>query len=233
MSLHDSEVRDVVICGGAPGLNQNQLQEFLHCHPQAYLIGVDGGNLALLQSDLPYIDLALGDFDSVTQEQFEAIQAKSKRMQRYQTEKDDTDMELALEVASQMQAKGEVAVTIFGGIGGQPGRLDHLLANLWMLMEDRFANLLGRLTFVEEKVIIKQFGPGKYCLEDLNQSHYLSIISMTPVRQLRIEGAKYNLPATDFAFPRALISNEYLPNDTMIHMGFDQGIVMVLWVIED
>ena len=63
----------------------------------AVFVGVDRGSLAILRNDLP-LDLAVGDFDSVTAAERQLIQEKAKMVITAVPEKDDTDTELALKV---------------------------------------------------------------------------------------------------------------------------------------
>ena len=56
----------------------------------AVFVGVDRGSLAILRNDLP-LDLAVGDFDSVTAAERQLIQEKAKMVITAVPEKDDTD----------------------------------------------------------------------------------------------------------------------------------------------
>lgn len=58
-------------------------------------VGVDHGSLFLLKNQLP-LDLAVGDFDSVSKEELQMIQEKAGDFIKAAPEKDDTDTELAL-----------------------------------------------------------------------------------------------------------------------------------------
>ena len=56
------------------------------------------------------------------------------------------------------------------------------------------------------------------------------MISLTPVQGLTIQGAKYTLPATDYASPQSLISNEYKASQEPVEIAFESGLVMIFWV---
>lgn len=60
-------------------------------------IGVDGGSLFLIEQGI-CPDLAVGDFDSVSEEELALICSQSKEVLQAQPEKDDTDLELAVKV---------------------------------------------------------------------------------------------------------------------------------------
>ena len=58
-------------------------------------VGVDRGSLWVLEENLP-LALAVGDFDSVTEEERQVIQKRAQHFVQARPEKDDTDLELAL-----------------------------------------------------------------------------------------------------------------------------------------
>ena len=78
-----------------------------------YFVGVDRACLRLLELGLP-IDLAVGDFDSVSRSELEMIQSATKDCMIAPAEKDDTDTELALKITFQLYPEAEV--TIFGAL---------------------------------------------------------------------------------------------------------------------
>ena len=60
-----------------------------------YWIGADSGAIVLLEQGIP-IHLALGDFDSVSELEYEQIKQHTVNIKEYPSEKDETDLELAL-----------------------------------------------------------------------------------------------------------------------------------------
>ena len=79
------------------------------------------------------VEVAVGDFDSVTAGGLEAARAAGARIERHSPEKDATDLELALDVAAALLPR---RILVLGSDGG---RLDHLLSTLLLLGADRFA----------------------------------------------------------------------------------------------
>ena len=61
-------------------------------------VGVDGGCLKLLEQGLP-LDIAVGDFDSVSETDLRQIRTQAKQVIQSVPEKNDTDLELALKAA--------------------------------------------------------------------------------------------------------------------------------------
>src|SRR5690625_559249 len=73
-------------------------------------IGVDRGALTIIESGLPLHD-AVGDFDSVTKQEMVQIQQVASNFDKYLREKDQTDLEIAINKALFMQTK---RVYLFG-----------------------------------------------------------------------------------------------------------------------
>ena len=80
------------------------------------------------------VDLAIGDFDSVTPEGLAAAEADGARVERHPAAKDATDLELALDAALALEPARIVVI----GSGG--GRLDHLLGVVLLLGHERYAS---------------------------------------------------------------------------------------------
>jgi len=113
-----------------------------------YIIAADGGFVSLtFRRTFP--DLLVGDFDSIRQdylpEYIETMTAESKVI-RTPTEKDDTDMMLAVK---QGLERGYKEFIINGGLGG---RLDHTLANIqtlvYLTQQGAAGLLVGREVFI-------------------------------------------------------------------------------------
>ena len=96
-----------------------------------FVIAVDGGlgYCGILNVEP---DIIIGDFDSVSDGEREAIEALEQqipeRIIRLKPEKDDTDMLAALKLALD---KGYTEFRIYAGTGG---RFDHTLANIQCLL---------------------------------------------------------------------------------------------------
>jgi thiamine pyrophosphokinase len=93
--------------------------------PGAPVIAADGGADHALALGLD-VELAVGDFDSVTPEGL----AAAAHVERHPVAKDSTDLELALRAAL---ARRPDCVLV---VGGSEGRLDHLLGELLILGAD-------------------------------------------------------------------------------------------------
>jgi thiamine pyrophosphokinase len=94
--------------------------------PDDLIVAVDGGLQHVLSLGLePH--WIIGDMDSAAADELQHWQAKGVRIDRYPVEKDETDLELALQSVMQ---DGYHTVLIAAATGG---RLDHTLGNLYLL----------------------------------------------------------------------------------------------------
>ena len=78
-------------------------------------------------------DVVVGDLDSVSADGLAWAEQTEAVIHRYPSEKDQTDLELAMEYA----VEAEPTRIVVAGIGG--GRFDHLLANFAVLADRRYA----------------------------------------------------------------------------------------------
>lgn len=183
-----------------------------------YYIGVDRGALILVENGYRP-DLALGDFDSITEAEKQEITQKAKKCITFEPEKDDTDAELSLVYAKQLFESEQI---IFYGWSG--GRLDHLISILMIAAQPRFRDIVPKLVFVNQTNTVKFYLPGKYRLYKEKDKTYCSFIGLTAVSGLTIDaGYKYTLNHADYRYPVALISNEFI--ETQGEFSFETGLV--------
>lgn len=102
------------------------------------LIAVDGGLRHLTQHNLTP-NLIIGDLDSADPAEVEKYRAQGVPVDQYPPEKDQTDLELALDAALDMSPK---CIWVLGALGN---RLDQSLANIFMLARDDFSGVDLRL----------------------------------------------------------------------------------------
>jgi thiamine pyrophosphokinase len=81
------------------------------------------------------VDVAIGDFDSVTAVGLDRARRRGAQISRHPMAKDATDFELALEAALQLGVASAAVV------GGEGGRLDHLIANALVMASPRYGAL--------------------------------------------------------------------------------------------
>jgi len=119
-----------------------------------YIIAADGG-ASLMKKSGSMPDLLLGDFDSISKEDYQFYLERKVEIQKFPVEKDMTDSELAVEIAAE---KGYRNIVLIGAAGS---RLDHTLANIMLLkkMFDRgikgiIANENNEVTLIKSSIVI-------------------------------------------------------------------------------
>jgi thiamine pyrophosphokinase len=103
-----------------------------------FLIAVDGG-LGHLESLGLTPDLIIGDLDSIDQAQLQPYQKQGIEIRKFPTDKDETDLELALDAARDLNPESIWLVAALGG------RLDQTLANIYLLTRPDLAGYDIRL----------------------------------------------------------------------------------------
>lgn len=217
----------IIICAGAPNPALHRIPEMTQ-GDELIIIGVDSGCLALIDAGYT-IDISVGDFDSVTESEQKHIEEVSKEFHLHPTSKDETDMELAINVILERYRHAS-RVLIFGGMGESVGRIDHLLANLWIVHNPKYAPLIDKLYFIEAHHQFNFLQPGVYDIYSLESTKYLSVISLTSVVDLTIENAVYELVKVSYDYPVALISNEFIDIDEPVTIEFTEGLIVVVQV---
>jgi thiamine pyrophosphokinase len=101
--------------------------------PGDVLHAVDGGTRHILALGL-LPSVVIGDLDSLTLEDRKKLEAGGVEIQRYPRDKDQTDLELAMDCAFKA---GQREILIIGALGG---RLDQTLGNLALLSDARFSS---------------------------------------------------------------------------------------------
>lgn len=211
-------ITDVVIIGGGNPSEWPSLSDYQK--ETTAWIGVDRGTLYGLQRGLP-IKKAVGDFDSLTEEEWTWVNDELTDIELCQAEKDDTDMELGVLTAMSMYPEADIII-----IGGSGDRLDHYLSNLWLPLQERFFPILERIILRDNLNSVSYFKPGNHQVRKESDKKYLAYICLTPVTNLNLYDAKYKLENVDFTYPRSLSSNEFVGETS--EFSFDSGLMCVI-----
>lgn len=203
----------IVVTGGDPV----DAAELGRIPEGALVIAADSGVELAQRLNLP-IHLAIGDFDSVDPAALRAAEADGAAVERHPAAKDATDLELALDAAV---ARGATRVHVLGGNGG---RLDHLLANALLLASPAYAGLeviahMGpaRITVVRgEATLLGQ--PGD--VVTLLAAHGVA-------RGVTTHGLRYPLAGEDL-HPGSTrgVSNELVASDAAVQL--DDGVLLAV-----
>ena len=122
------------------------------------VIAADGGAAKLAKAGRRP-DLVIGDMDGITADGQRELERAGAKLERYPTDKDQTDGELALDAAVKRGADEVVVVGAFGG-----ARLDHMVGNLLLLAGEDFAAI--DVALVTERATFRSLlGPGILELE--------------------------------------------------------------------
>lgn len=211
-------ITDVVIIGGANPAKWPDMTQF-NCKTTAY-IGVDRGSLYGLKAGFP-IEQAVGDFDSLVEEEWEWLQNKVPLIEKCPAEKDDTDMQIGV-----LAAVSKYPEANYHLVGATGGRLDHYLSNLWLPLQERFLPILHRIYLVDDQNSVSYFLPGEYIIKKEADKPYLAYVCLTSVKELSLYDAKYQLDKVDFLMPASLSSNEFIGLTS--RFSFTEGIVCVI-----
>jgi thiamine pyrophosphokinase len=207
------------ILGGGPVDALPDLQSY--DEKDCVWLGVDRGVFTLLSLGItPHY--AFGDFDSVSQEEWEVIENKVANLRKYKPEKDETDMELALNWALTQEP---TKIQMFGATGG---RLDHFFGNVQMLLKAELHHLATQIEIIDRQNQLYVKGPGRHQIGRLPEKKYISFIPVTPdVKGLTLEGFKYSLSNRNISLGSTLcISNELLSSSGTF--SITEGILMVV-----
>jgi len=100
----------------------------------AFVVAADGGADTALALGL-HVDLAIGDFDSLSAGGLAALERAGTRIEKHPAAKNATDLELALDAAL---AAAPRSILVVGSAGG---RLDHVLSSLELLASSRYVGV--------------------------------------------------------------------------------------------
>ncbi|MDY0396330.1 thiamine diphosphokinase [Virgibacillus halophilus] len=182
-------------------------------------IGADRGAFVLLEKGLD-VDYAVGDFDSMDNAEKKAVKENAGIFKIYPSEKDETDLELAILEAMELRPD---TVLLFGATGG---RMDHTLVNIQILA--RFAENGIAAKLIDRTNTIELALPGSHTLTNDPEYPYISFIPMTPtVTGLTLQHFYYPLENETISFGSTLcVSNKLIANSGTF--SIDEGIVLVI-----
>ena len=148
-------------------------------------VGADKGAVRLCEAGIKPI-LSIGDFDSSTNRERYLVDVMSREVMTSVPEKDDTDTESAVQTAAELGAE-EIHI-----VGGTGSRLDHMLANVYLLgllREEGISAYLvdahNRVQVIDQRTVIKR---------ETQYGKYVSLLPfMGAVEGITLKGMKYPL----------------------------------------
>lgn len=196
----------IVLVAGGPAAEMPDLAMW----PDATFIGVDAGTLRLLDKGIVPND-AVGDFDSVSEEEFNRIEKQVPSLTRAPAEKDETDTELALEKAMSYQPE----LVIITGVTG--GRLDHYMSALHAVYSYQLKHPTIQFFLVNHKNRIRFLAPGQHAIQPDERYRFISFYPFAEeVEGLNLKNFKYEVNNEPLPFGSTrFISNELSAEGTV------------------
>ena len=181
------------------------------------VVGADKGALKLIKKKID-VDLAIGDFDSVTPLEFELIKEHAKELIVLPSIKDITDAEAAV---IEIMKKGITHAILYGALGG---RFDHQYGVIQLML--KYAKKGARIEAVDACNRLLVLTPGVYEL-DVNFTYVSFFALEVMVKRLYLSDVKYELSGYNLAVDDALCtSNE--PLNKRINVSFEEGYLLVV-----
>jgi thiamine pyrophosphokinase len=165
----------VIMSGGCLG-DTTFFQKKIAAMKQPFIICCDGGARHLAAAGIKP-DVLLGDMDSIDQQQMTRYAASGVKVIKYPANKDFTDTALALDYAMNLHPEG---IYIWGALGG---RIDHALANLFLLIRAKEAGI--KTCLVDE--YCEAFVPEGEVIFENAQGCPVSLLALSP----RVEGITF------------------------------------------
>lgn len=185
--------------------------------PDADIVIAADSGLGLAAALAVHVDLVVGDLDSVDRSQLDTAITDGAAVEEHPTNKDATDLDLALQAAVD---RGATRIVL---AGGGAGRIDHLLGIAMLLTDERWADAAiewhsgSSITHVVSGVLALDTQP-----EDL-----VSLIPVSDEAVVSITGTRW--PLESIPLPRGTthgISNEALGGSVDINVH--QGVVLAV-----
>lgn len=182
-------------------------------------IGADRGAYILAKHNIP-IEYAVGDFDSITDSEKAIIKKHTKYMEQYPSEKDETDIEIALNKSFGLNPDH---IYLFGVTGG---RLDHELINIQLLYLIKNKGINGYV--VDNSNLLEIVFPGKYTISLNQQYPYTSFIPFSKIVEgINLSGFYYPLKNTNLSWGSTrCVSNKLLSKSGTF--SFEKGILLLV-----
>ncbi len=188
-----------IVSGGRIG-DRDFFREKIFGMENCLIICCDGGVRHLQQTGIKP-DVILGDMDSIDPVQLESYSRQDVKIIKYPASKDFTDTELALDYAINLKPE---AIYIWGALGG---RLDHTLANVFLL--EKTKDLPIKTYLIDEYCEVFLLSGDLIINESAGQT--VSLIALSP----QVEGI-------------TLRGFQYLLDDAILRMGESRAVSNII-----
>ena len=179
------------------------------------IIAVDSGIEHLLNLSLNPNTL-IGDLDSISKKSLDEVKKNGVKILAFNSNKDQTDFELALNYLEETE-KSKVYI-----IGGESGEIDHLIS-IFLLIPSKsfFENIIW--LYGDKRIIFRQ-------KIELNIKKFtkFSIIPLSDLTNLSIDGAEWNLDNKDIQFGETLTLRNST-NEEQLNIRCDKGVFALIY----
>lgn len=182
-----------------------------------FIISVDGGTNHLKRLGI-IPNFIVGDLDSISKETLEYFKKLNVEIMKYNTQKDETDTQLAIELAIKLKVN---EVILLGSLGT---RIDHSLANIYLLeyivkkgIQAQIIDQCNRIYLIDKKIKLK----GK-------KGDLLSLLPFSDiVKGISTKGVKYHLKNGEMKKENPYgISNVF--KDEIAEISIEEGLLLVI-----
>ncbi len=207
-------MRAVIVAHGDPAEADRA-----RCAGADLLIAADGGSLTLARwGTVPHV--LVGDLDSLGREGARRLARRGVEVMPYETEKDESDTELAVRVALD---RGATDITLLGAFGT---RIDHVLANVMLLADAAYRDVALRAA--RGPTVIRALHGGSGLAIDRAAG---TIVTLLPVagdaHGVRTSGLRYALDDETLAFGRSRgLSNVVVSPPASVSLA--SGVLLVI-----
>jgi thiamine pyrophosphokinase len=182
-----------------------------------FLIGADAGARLIMSLGL-MPDFVIGDLDSLTADDLYELGSADVRVDQYPEDKDETDLELAIQYALRLQPSSIIIIAALGG------RMDQTLGNISLLTDSLISNVDTRLDDGLEELF--------FCRDRAQvKGRSGDIVSLIPwngdVSGIITSGLKWTLwSETLFSYKTRGISNEMIDDTATIQIK--SGLLLIV-----
>ena len=193
----------LIINGGLNSTKRDKLDNY------DFIVAVDSGAEHAYKLFLKP-DLIIGDLDSIDEKTIKRAEKDSIQILKYETNKNETDFELALKHVLDQSIKD---ITI---IGGEYGEIDHLFSVLTVIISYQYDELISWI-HGNQSIII----PNSKKIKIGNNVKF-SILPFTDLKNLNISGAQWNLKNENIKFGKSFTLRN-ISIDKNIEVSVDDG----------
>ena len=179
----------------------------------AVYIGADKGALILAQQKIP-MRYAVGDFDSVSEQELSLIESFAEETIILPKEKDDIDAEAAMHLAEDL---GCETILLYGAFGG---RIDHSLMNLRLVYKNP-----GKVLAMDHKNLAFACTTGHYEIQKKDY-RYISVFTEDEA-VITLRNMKYPLEQRRITSSDTYTSSNEITGDTGI-LEVAEGKVLII-----